>query len=51
MKSFFSDDYDKAIAENTLADIEKNTDKEKITTAKGNLENVLNTSLKMKKVF
>lgn len=42
MKSFFSDDYDKAIAENTLADIEKNTDKEKITTAKGNLENVLN---------
>ena len=42
MKSFFSDDYDKAIAENTLAYIEKNTDKEKITTAKGNLENVLN---------
>lgn len=42
MKSFFSDDYDKAIAENTLADIEKNTDKEKITTTKGNLENVLN---------
>lgn len=43
MKSFFSDDYDKAIAENTLADIEKNTDKEKITTAKNNLENLLNT--------
>ena len=42
MKSFFSEDYDKVIAENTLTDIEKNTDKEKITTAKGNLENVLN---------
>ena len=43
MKSFFSEDYDKVIAENTLTDIEKNTDKEKITTAKNNLENLLNT--------
>lgn len=43
MKTFFSDDYDKAIAENTLEDIEKNTDKEKISTAKENLENILNT--------
>ena len=43
MKSFFSSDYDKTISENTLTDIDKLTDKSKITTAKENLESFLNT--------
>ena len=43
MKSFFSSDYDKTISENTLTDIDKLTDKSKITTAKENLESLLNT--------
>ena len=43
MKSFFSSDYDKTLSENTLTDIDKLTDKSKITTAKENLESLLNT--------
>lgn len=43
MKSFFSEAYDKVISDNTLADIEKISDKAKLTTAKENLEKLLNT--------
>lgn len=43
MKAFFSKDYDKIISDNTLSDIEKISDKAKITTAKENLEKLLDT--------
>lgn len=43
MKTFFSKDYDKVISENTLTDIDNISDKVKITTAKENLEKLLET--------
>lgn len=56
MKTFFSKDYDKVISENTLTDIDNISDKVKITTAKENLEKLLETiesendTLKLKKL-
>ncbi len=41
MKLFFSNDYDKTISDNTLTDVDKNSDKTQLTTAKESLEKLL----------